>query len=94
MKSIYQIYFLLLSTSLLAQSFENIENYQKNEGFFNYYIDQATDKIYLEVQDLEKEFLYVHALSSGIGSNDIGLDRGQLGGLLQLCRTWVLKQRI
>ena len=80
MKSIYQIYFLLLSTSLLAQSFENIENYQKNEGFFNYYIDQATDKIYLEVQDLEKEFLYVHALSSGIGSNDIGLDRGQLGG--------------
>lgn len=80
MKSIYAIGLFFLSTSLFSQSFENIENYQKNEGFFNYYIDQQTDKVYLEVIDLEKEFLYVHALSSGIGSNDIGLDRGQLGG--------------
>tara|TARA_B100001093_G_scaffold520293_1_gene614372 strand:+ start:1295 stop:3709 length:2415 start_codon:yes stop_codon:yes gene_type:complete len=80
MKSFYTICLFFLSTSLFSQSFENIENYQKNEGFFNYYIDQQADKVYLEVTDLEKEFLYVHALSSGIGSNDIGLDRGQLGG--------------
>lgn len=80
MKYIYAIGLFFLSTTLIAQSFEKIENYEKNEGFFNYYIDQQTDKIYLEVVDLEKEFLYVHALSSGIGSNDIGLDRGQLGG--------------
>ncbi|KKK88598.1 hypothetical protein LCGC14_2741550 [marine sediment metagenome] len=26
-----------------------------------------------------QEFLYVHSLSTGLGSNDIGLDRGQLG---------------
>lgn len=80
MKYIYAIGLFFLSITLFAQSFEKIENYEKNEGFFNYYIDQQTDKIYLEVIDLEKEFLYVHALSSGIGSNDIGLDRGQLGG--------------
>ena len=80
MKSFYTICLFFLSTSLFSQSFENIENYQKNEGFFNYYIDEQADKVYLEVTDLEKEFLYVHALSSGIGSNDIGLDRGQLGG--------------
>ncbi len=55
------------------------QNYQKYEGLFNYQYDPATDKIYLEVKELEKEFLYVYSLSSGIGSNDIGLDRGQLG---------------
>tara|TARA_B110000008_G_scaffold276593_1_gene316158 strand:- start:2022 stop:4469 length:2448 start_codon:yes stop_codon:yes gene_type:complete len=49
-------------------------------GFFNFYYDQANDHIYLKVDDLEKEFLYVNSLSEGIGSNDIGLDRGQLGG--------------
>src|SRR5690606_28184095 len=52
---------------------------QKFNGFFNFYYDDDTDKIYLQVDHLEKDFLYIHSLSSGIGSNDIGLDRGQLG---------------
>ena len=30
-------------------------------------------------KDLDKEFLYVNSLAQGVGSNDIGLDRGQLG---------------
>ena len=51
----------------------------KYEGFFNFYHDENTDKIYLEIAKLDHEFLYVNALSQGIGSNDIGLDRGQLG---------------
>lgn len=50
------------------------------KGYFNFHYEEATDKIYLEVQDLNKEFLYVNSLASGVGSNDIGLDRGQLGG--------------
>ena len=45
---------------------------------FNTY-DNSNDKIFLEIENLDKEFLYVNALSEGIGSNDIGLDRGQLG---------------
>ncbi|EAR12088.1 hypothetical protein PI23P_12162 [Polaribacter irgensii 23-P] len=52
----------------------------KYEGYFTFYYDEGTDKIFLQVADLETEFLYTHALSEGIGSNDIGLDRGQLGG--------------
>jgi hypothetical protein len=48
-------------------------------GFFDFFYEEAQDKIYLQVKDLNKEFLYVNALSNGIGSNDIGLDRGQLG---------------
>jgi len=50
------------------------------DGFFKFYYEEAKDKIYLEVEDLNKEFLYISSLASGVGSNDIGLDRGQLGG--------------
>ena len=52
----------------------------KKEGFFNFYYDEAVGKIFLEVDKVGQEFLYVHSLAAGIGSNDIGLDRGQLGG--------------
>ena len=72
--------FLLISTiNLKAQGGLNTQNFDKYQGFFTYYYDGEKDKIYLEVKELEKEFLYVYSLSSGIGSNDIGLDRGQLG---------------
>ena len=41
--------------------------------------DESKDKIFLQVDKLDYEFLYVGSLASGVGSNDIGLDRGQLG---------------
>ncbi len=37
------------------------------------------DKVWLEIDKWNTEFLYVESLPAGIGSNDIGLDRGQLG---------------
>ena len=36
------------------------------EGFFNFYYSEKEDKIYLEVRQLDKEFLYVNSLSNGI----------------------------
>ncbi|WNB16977.1 zinc-dependent metalloprotease [Marivirga arenosa] len=52
---------------------------EKFSGFFNYYWDSDEGKIYLEIDKLNQEFIYVSYLSAGIGSNDIGLDRGQIG---------------
>lgn len=52
---------------------------EKKEGFFNFYWDKKTGKVHLEVDKLDYEFLYVNSLPAGVGSNDIGLDRGQLG---------------
>lgn len=78
-----RLFYTLLSFcfvfTLNCQSFEKTKDFQKFNGYFNFYYDDNTDKIYLQVDDLDKEFLYVYSLSSGIGSNDIGLDRGQLG---------------
>ncbi|MFT6730796.1 MAG: hypothetical protein ACJA1H_002124, partial [Glaciecola sp.] len=48
-------------------------------GFFDFHYEESTDKIYLDVKELDKAFLYVNSLATGVGSNDIGLDRGQLG---------------
>lgn len=51
-----------------------------NKGFFTFYYDEDSDELFIEIDNLESEFLYINSLATGIGSNDIGLDRGQLGG--------------
>lgn len=48
-------------------------------GFFEFYYDDKQDKILLVIDKFNTEFLYVESLTAGIGSNDIGLDRNQLG---------------
>ena len=53
---------------------------QKMPGFFPLYWDDHTGKIWLEVDKWNTPFLYVESLPNGVGSNDIGLDRGQPGG--------------
>ncbi len=50
------------------------------EGFFDLYWDEREGKLYWEIDRWESEFLYQVSLASGIGSNPVGLDRGQLGG--------------
>jgi len=50
------------------------------EGFFPLYWDAADGKVWLEVSRLNEDFLYVNFLPAGLGSNDVGLDRGQIGG--------------
>jgi hypothetical protein len=74
------ILFLGYMTSGFAQFFKDNKSVQKYEGYFTFYYDESSDKIYLQVDQLDTEFLYVNSLSQGVGSNDIGLDRGQLGG--------------
>ena len=49
------------------------------DGFFNFTWDEKTGSILLEIDKFDTEFLYVNSLPAGMGSNDIGLDRGQLG---------------
>ncbi|MDT8413794.1 MAG: zinc-dependent metalloprotease [Flavobacteriaceae bacterium] len=62
-----------------AQFLTQKKNLQKFEGFFNSYYNEDADELYLEVNRLDMEFLYVYSLRTGLGSNDIGLDRGKLG---------------
>ncbi|MGI8743477.1 MAG: zinc-dependent metalloprotease [Bryobacteraceae bacterium] len=49
-------------------------------GYFPIYWDERAGKVWLEIDKFDTEFLYVNSLPAGMGSNDIGLDRGQIGG--------------
>jgi hypothetical protein len=77
-KSFLFLSFVCVFFQLEAQILEK-KDLKSYEGFFDFYYEESADKIYLKVEKLNEEFLYVNALASGIGSNDIGLDRGQLG---------------
>ena len=59
---------------------EKTKTLEFHKGFFNYWWDASNGKIYMAIDKLETPFLYVNSLPAGLGSNDIGLDRGQIGG--------------
>jgi hypothetical protein len=52
---------------------------QKFDGFFPFYWDAHTGKIWLQIDKWNAEFLYLDTLANGMGQNDVGLDRGQRG---------------
>ena len=54
---------------------------QAMPGYFPIYWDGKEGKVWLEIGRFDSEFLYVVSLASGVGSNDIGLDRGEFGDL-------------
>lgn len=58
---------------------EKTKDLKKYEGYFNFYWDETTGKIFLEVNKLDTEILYLPSLPAGLGSNDVGLDRGIMG---------------
>src|SRR5882724_8262421 len=58
---------------------EKVTGMEKFSGYVPFYWDAKAGKIWLEIDKWNTEFLYVESLPAGIGSNDIGLDRGQLG---------------
>lgn len=68
---------LFAQTNSIAEKTKTLEFHK---GFFNYWWDASNGKIYMAIDKLETPFLYVNSLPAGLGSNDIGLDRGQIGG--------------
>ena len=73
----------LLAGPLRAQERPSIADkttsFVKKDGFFPLYWDEAEGKVWLEIPRMDEAFLYVSSLPAGLGSNDIGLDRSQLG---------------
>lgn len=59
---------------------QRTEGLSRVEGFIPFYWDENEGTVLLELGQMDQEFLYVHSLATGLGSNPVGLDRGQLGG--------------
>jgi hypothetical protein len=53
---------------------------QKLDGYFPLYWDDRTGSLFIEIPRFDTEFLLNVGLAAGLGSNDIGLDRGEGGG--------------
>src|SRR5690242_4618122 len=71
---------LFCCSDLQAQKIsDKVAGMEKFPGYFPFYWDAKAGKIWLEIDKWNTEFLSVESLPAGIGSNDIGLDRGQLG---------------
>ncbi|MBR9921079.1 MAG: DUF5117 domain-containing protein [Bacteroidetes bacterium] len=77
----FQLAFVSISTMLLAQTKESVPDPAQMAaypGYFDVFYELSSGKVWLEIKTFEEEFLLVHGLQAGLGSNDIGLDRGQI----------------
>ncbi len=71
---------IVLSPLTHAITLKELEdNAAQTQGFVTLIKDQDNGKVYLKITNLGEEFIYQTSLPHGLGSNDIGLDRGQLG---------------
>ncbi|MEM7218630.1 MAG: zinc-dependent metalloprotease [Pseudomonadota bacterium] len=52
----------------------------RHDGFIPLWWDADKGRVLAEISRFDTDLLYVVSLPTGVGSNDIGLDRGQLGG--------------
>ncbi|HTV01587.1 MAG TPA: DUF5117 domain-containing protein, partial [Luteitalea sp.] len=58
---------------------ERTRQWTKMDGFVPMYWDELAGRLYLEIAKFDQELLYQTSLPAGLGSNPVGLDRGQLG---------------
>ena len=70
----------LAQTDTLPSIEEKTTGTDAMEGFFNLYWDDGSGTLYWEIAELDTEFLYQISMGSGLGSNPVGIDRGQLQG--------------
>ncbi|HKE90491.1 MAG TPA: zinc-dependent metalloprotease, partial [Gemmatimonadales bacterium] len=57
---------------------EKTAGMRKLDGYFPLYWDEKAGHLWMEVARPDSELLWVSGLATGLGSNDIGLDRGQI----------------
>ena len=57
---------------------ERTAAFKKIDGFFPLYWDEGGGRLWMQIPKLNTEVLYSTGIAAGLGSNDIGLDRGAL----------------
>ena len=58
---------------------ERTKGFQKIDGFLPLYWQPSSGRLLMEIARFNHEMLYQVSLPAGLGSNPVGLDRGQLG---------------
>ncbi len=74
------LYLLLPAGQISAQQPSiDVTAYESFEGFIDTWWDEETGRMLVRVEEFDVPFIYQTSLPRGVGSNDLGLDRGQLG---------------
>ncbi len=60
-------------------STSEFDAFEAYSGFMDLYWDETGGRLLIRIKEMEEPFLYQSSLPRGVGSNDLGLDRGQLG---------------
>lgn len=79
-QSLLIVIFLTISSISFSQSKtidQKTEGMKKYEGYFDFYWDNSTGKLWLEIDKFDTEFLYLNSVSSGLSTS--GIDRNGLG---------------
>jgi hypothetical protein len=80
--SVSSVFLYLLFAAGIAAA-ENapldLDAYEAYEGFVDTWWDEENGRMLVRVEEFDTPFIYQTSLPRGVGSNDIGLDRGQLG---------------
>lgn len=75
------LYWFSISSAVASDSSISsfTEGLEQQQGYYSFFYDSNQDKVYLHVPLTSSPFIFQSSLPRGIGSNDLGLDRGQLG---------------
>ncbi|TDR40076.1 uncharacterized protein DUF5117 [Tahibacter aquaticus] len=76
--------FLALPAIAAKAPADALEGLNRKDGFFEVWTDAAKGRVLLGVERLDTPFLLVSSLPHGLGSNDVGLDRGQPGNVREV----------
>ena len=68
-----------LPASKSVDVFSELDDYDYLPGYYDLYWDEGKGRLLINANKLGEPFLYQASLARGVGSNDLGLDRGQLG---------------
>ena len=67
-------------TTDLPSIAEKTEGMEKIDGFLPLYWDEDQGQLWMEIPHLDQEMIHYIGFGAGLGSNDLGLDRGALRG--------------
>jgi len=59
---------------------DKTDGMRRMDGFFPLYWDDQAGELWMEINRFDEEILYLSGIAAGLGSNDIGLDRGAGSG--------------
>ena len=77
-------FLMIASSAAWSSEIEDLEAFSTGrtldvrDGFLPVWIDQRANDVFIQLEDLPLDAVFIASIATGLGSNDVGLDRGRL----------------